>query len=191
MQPLRERSFLTPQLLDTQSPLEQLLQFWENIYIKLRLIRHPSVLGITTKSFNGNTRANTLKMKSLKSCFLQSRGMLWCTGCCRKNLPTTGLRKGHFRSLCFIKGRQPGRSPFCTSRQARQQTHSVSWILLQLGGKLGYLQLGPGHLRWAPLCHSIQDPVAESVLIFQYTTVWARMEHMNTDSVISFSIHSP
>lgn len=182
MQPLRERSFLTPQLWDTQSPLEQLLQFWENIYIKLRLIRHPSVLGITTEPFNGNTRANTLKMKSLKSCFLQSRGMLWCTGCCRKNLPTTGLRQGHFRSLCFIKGRQPGRSPFCTSRQARQQTRSISWILLQLG---------PGHLRWAPLCQSIQDPVAESALIFQYTAVWARMEHMSTDSVISFSIHIP
>lgn len=53
----------------------------------------PSVLGFTTESFNGNTRANTLKRKSLKSRFLQSREMLRCTSCCRKNLPTTGLRK--------------------------------------------------------------------------------------------------
>lgn len=44
---------------------------------------------------------------------------------------------------------------------------------------------------WAPLCQSIQDPVAESALIFQYTTVWVRMEHMSTDSVISFSVHTP
>lgn len=89
------------------------------------------------------------------------------------------------------QGRRSGRSPFCTSRQARQQTRDVSWILLQLDGRLRYLQPGLGHLRWAPLCQSIQDPAAESALIFQYTTVWARMEHLSTDfSNQLLSIHS-